>query len=145
MNVGLIACSASKKGKNNPEQKYLAQDIYLGNTFRISKEIGLKKYNCEDWWILSAEHKLLNKDKEICYYDRYLHTEPASYKKEWATTVINGLKKNFDLSKDVFYIFGGRDYYMDLLPYIHCFVFNYKSCNTINLEEPIEYVYGVRK
>ncbi len=143
--IGLIGCSATKLGKDNPTQKFKAQDIYQGNTFKISKTIGLKKFKCEDWHILSAEHNLLDKNDEIVYYDRYLAKQSVSYRKNWTQNVLQKLKEKYDLDNDVFYIFAGSDYYNGLLPYLHCFVFGYKSSNLINLDEPTEYVYGVKK
>lgn len=143
--IGLIGCSATKLGKDNPTQKFKAQDIYQGNTFKISKTIGLKKFKCEDWHILSAEHNLLDKNDEIVYYDRYLAKQSVSYRKNWIQNVLQKLKEKYDLDNDVFYIFAGSDYYNGLLPYLHCFVFGYKSSNLINLDEPTEYVYGVKK
>lgn len=140
--IGLIACSASKKGKDNPEQLFKAQDIYTGRTFLLSKNVGLKKFNCDDWDILSAEHKLLDKNKEIHYYDRYLHNEPADYKHCWVQTVIESLKAKYDLSQDVFYIFGGSDYYKGLLSYLHCYVFKFNKDRVINLNAITEYLYG---
>lgn len=143
--IGLIGCSATKLGKDNPTRKFKAQDIYQGNTFKISKTIGLKKFKCEDWHILSAEHNLLDKNDEIVYYDRYLAKQSVSYRKNWTQNVLQKLKEKYDLDNDVFYIFAGSDYYKGLLPYLHCFVFGYKNIKTINLDAPTEYVYGVKK
>ena len=143
--IGLIGCSATKLGKDNPSQKFKAQDIYQGNTFKISKTIGLEKFKCDDWHILSAEHDLLDKDKEISYYDRYLGGQSSSYKKSWAQKVLQKLREKYDLDNDVFYIFAGSDYYKGLLPDLHCVVFSYKSSNMIDLDSPTEYVYGVKK
>jgi hypothetical protein len=140
--IGLIACSCYKLGKSEPEKKFKAEDIYIGNTFRISKRIGLNKFNCDDWHILSAKFNLLEKDDEISYYDVYLARQSAAYKKSWAQSVISKLKKKYDLEHDVFYIFGGKDYYKDLLPYLHCFVFGYKNSNTIDLDNMTEFLFG---
>lgn len=142
MNIGLIGCSATKLGKDTPEKKFKAQDIYIGNTFKISKNIGLEKFHCDDWAILSAEHKLLDKNAEIFYYDRYLPKQSAVYKRDWIKTVLKQLNEKYDLQNDIFYIFAGSDYYNRLLPYLHCFVFGYKNCNTIDLENKTEYLYG---
>ena len=79
--IGLIACSCSKLGKFEPERKFKAKDIYTGNTFRLSKNIGLKKFNCNDWYILSAKYDLLDKDEEITYYDVYLTKQSSAYKR----------------------------------------------------------------
>ncbi len=144
MNIGLIGCSATKLGEDTPEKKFRAQDIYIGNSFKISKNIGLKKFNCDDWAILSAEHKLLDKNAEIVYYDRYLPKQTPAYKKEWIKTVLKQLNENYDLQNDVFYIFAGSDYYRRLIPHLHCFVFGYKNSNTIDLDNITEYCYGKR-
>ena len=143
--IGLIGCSATKLGKDNPTRRFKAQDIYQGNTFKISKTIGLKKFNCDDWHILSAKYDLLDKDDKISYYDKYLGHQSSSYKKEWTQKVLQKLKEKYDLENDVFYIFAGSDYYKGLLPHLHCFVFGYKSSNMIDLDSPTEYVYGVKK
>jgi hypothetical protein len=142
--IGLIACSCHKLGKSEPEKKFKAKDIYKGNTFCISKNIGLKRFNCDDWYILSAKYDLLDKDDEISYYDVYLARQSSAYKKAWTQSVISKLKQEYDLENDVFYIFGGSDYYRGLLPYLHCFVFGYKNCNTIDLDNMIEYVFGTK-
>ena len=142
--IGLIACSYHKLGESEPERKFKAKDIYTGNTFRISKNIGLKRFNCDDWNILSAKYNLLDKDEEIAYYDVYLAKQSSDYKKLWVQSVITKLNEKYDLKNDVFYIFGGSDYYRGLLPYLHCFVFGYKNCNTIDLDNMTEYVFGTK-
>lgn len=142
--IGLIACSCHKLGESEPERKFKAKDIYTGNSFRISKNIGLKRFNCDDWNILSAKYNLLDKDEEIAYYDVYLAKQSSDYKKLWVQSVITKLNEKYDLKNDVFYIFGGSDYYRGLLPYLHCFVFGYKNCNTIDLDNMTEYVFGIK-
>ena len=142
--IGLIACSCHKLGESEPERKFKAKDIYTGNTFRISKNIGLKRFNCDDWNILSAKYNLLDKDQEIAYYDVYLAKQSSDYKKLWVQSVITKLNEKYDLKNDVFCIFGGSDYYRALLPNLHCFVFGYKNSNTIDLDNMTEYVFGTK-
>ena len=95
--IGLIACSAHKLGKENPAQKFKAQDIYTGNTFKKSKTVGLSRFGCEDWHILSAKYGLLDKDDEISYYDMYLGHQRTTYKKARADEVITKLKENMTI------------------------------------------------
>ena len=140
--IGLLACCKRKSGKENPAQKFKAQDIYTGNTFKKSKTIGLRRFGCEDWHILSAKYGLLDKDDEISYYDMYLGCQPAAYKKAWAEKVVSRLKEKYDLTQTVFYIFGGADYYKRLLPHLHCFVFKYINSNVINFDDMTEYRFG---
>ena len=58
--IGLIACSKHKLGESEPERKFKASEIYTGHTFRIARDIGLKRFNCDDWNILSAKYNLLD-------------------------------------------------------------------------------------
>lgn len=148
-NIGLIACSSRKLGKNEPDKKFRAQDMYIGNTFKKSKNEGLVKFACEDWFILSGkmEYNLLDKDTEISYYNVYLAKQNAEYKKMWTQKIITKLKeKGFDLKNDVFYIFGGSAYYQTLVKYLcHCVVFNFICSNCIDLEQPIYYRNGKKQ
>ena len=143
--IGLLACCKRKSGKDNPAQKFKAQDIYTGNTFKKSKTVGLSRFGCEDWHILSAKYGLLDKDDEISYYDMYLGCQPAAYKKAWAEKVVSRLKEKYDLTQTVFYIFGGSDYYKGLLPHLHCFVFRYINSNAINFDDMTEYRFGEKQ
>lgn len=143
--IGLIGCSKHKLGKDCPARLFKAKDIYIGNTFKISRDFGLSKFKCEDWYILSAKYNLLDKEEKIPYYDLYLGHQSSADKNEWAQKVLSKLKEKYDLRNDVFYIFAGSDYYQKLLPYLHCVVFNYKNSNLIDLEQPTEYLFGVKK
>ena len=140
--IGLIACSSTKLGKNSPAEKYLAKDIYKGRTFILSKEEGLKKYKCEEWYILSGKYGLLDKDEYISYYNLYLGKQSTEYKKKWAEDVLNKLKSKYDLKNDIFYIFGGKSYYERLMPHLNCVVFSYKNSNCIDLNKKTEYRNG---
>jgi hypothetical protein len=141
MKIGLIACSKTKLGKDTPEKKFKAQDIYQGNTFKKSKSEGIKLYDCDDWFILSGkeDYNLLDKNEEIQYYDVDLGKENKAYKNAWAKNVESKLiKKGFNLENDIFYIFGGSSYYEPLLPFLkNCIAFKFKSSNTIQLDCPV--------
>ena len=71
--IALIACSKSKLGKDNLERKYKAKDIYTGFTFILAKTEGIKRFDLDDYYIISAKHHLLDKDDEITYYDKTLN------------------------------------------------------------------------
>lgn len=147
--IALIACSKRKLGKNTPNQSFLAQDIYQGNIFKTAKEKGLKKFACDDWFILSGkeDYNLLDKNSKIKYYDCYLGKQKIAYKKSWAEKVLTKLKqKGFNLQNDIFYIFGGKAYYEYLLPKLnHCVVFKFKSSSVIDLDKSIHYENGVKQ
>lgn len=140
--IALIACSKSKQGQNDPARKFKAQDIYTGNTFKLAKTEGIRRFGCEDFHILSSKYYLLDKDDEISYYDMYLGSQSASYKKMWAGKVISALKAKYDIENTIFYIFGGHSYYENLTPHLNCVVFGYISSSKIDLEKPTEYKNG---
>lgn len=64
-------------------------------------------YNCDDYFIISSKHHLIEKDTMITYYDKTLNNMKESEKREWSKIVLEQLKERFDLENDEFYIFGG--------------------------------------
>lgn len=143
LKIGLVACSKSKQGKDDPTKKFKAQEIYTGNSFGKSKEYCLDKANgFNEWYILSEEHELLDKNKMISYYDKYLGDLSRKERRAWAATVLDELGKKYDLQRDLFYIFGGTLYYENLSQHLNCVVFEYKGSNSINLEAPRIYTNG---
>lgn len=152
--IGLIGCSKSKLRQNDaPDKLFRAEDIYQGKTFLKSKNEGLARFGCEDFYILSAKHELLDKDKEICYYDVKLAeaTAPKTAdscetvdKKIWAGKILEQLKMKFDLAEVKFYIFAVKDYYEYLTPYLNCVVFNFEDPECIDFDNFTEYKNGRR-
>lgn len=144
MKIALLACSKSKKGKDQPEVLFCAEDIYTGNSFRKSLD-KVKKEDFDDYFIISAKHHLLKKDQMISYYDKTLYKMSAKECKEWADIVIQQLKELFNNNLDdiEFHIFGGKKYYENL--YVHlkcCVVYEYENSNSINLNQYYYYEYG---
>ena len=135
--IALIACSKRKLGADTPDKKFRAKDIYIGNSFNRSKNTGVTMYGCEDYFIISAKHHLLDKNAEIAYYDKTLNSMNKNEKKEWAEVVLKQLANKFDLVHDKFFIFGGSNYYKFLLPHLNCTVFEYENSNSILLNRPI--------
>ena len=135
MKIALIACSKTKQGADDLTKKFRADELYLGNSFKKAKNEGVKMYNCDDYFIISAEHHLIEKDKMITYYDKTLNNMREGEKKEWSLIVLKQLAERFDLENDEFYIFGGSNYYKYLFPYLNCTVFKYRNSNTVLLNE----------
>lgn len=142
MRIALIACCKKKQGAENPNFKYKAKDIYLGNSFNKAKSIGVKKYGCDDYFIISAKHYLLDKDDEISYYDKTLNKMSIKERKQWVGIVLKQLESKFNLKDDEFYIFGGGKYYQFLIPHLNCAVFEYENSNSILLDKPTFYRNG---
>lgn len=127
MKIALIGCSASKQGKDDPTKMFKAQDIYTGYNFKKSKDIGVNMFECDDFYIISALHGLLDKDDLIAYYNVSLYDEgmTADVRKQWAKKIIDELNKKFDLKNDEFYIFASDKYYEYLVKHLNCTVFKY--------------------
>ena len=53
--IALIGCCKRKQGKNEPNKLFFAKDIYIGNSFKKSKEQGIVKFECEDYFISQKE------------------------------------------------------------------------------------------
>lgn len=141
--IALLACSKSKKGKDQLEELFRADDIYTGNSFRKALD-KVRKEDFDDYFIISAKHHLLKKDQMISYYDKTLHKMSAKECKEWADIVIQQLEGLFNnLDEIEFYIFGGKKYYENLLGKLKkCTVYKYHNSNSINLSEPKHYENG---
>lgn len=141
--IALLACSKSKKGKDQLEELFRAEDIYTGNSFRKSLD-KVKREDFDDYFVISAKHHLLKKDQMISYYDKTLHKMSAKERKEWADIVIQQLEELFNnLDEIEFHIFGGKKYYENL--YVHlkcCVVYEYENSNSINLNQYYYYEYG---
>lgn len=118
--IALIGCSKSKKGKNTPNKYFLARDIYTGKNFLKSVSEGVKYFNCEDFYILSAEHGLLKKDKKICWYDKSLYEMCAAHRKQWADKILMDLRAKYDLENTEFVIFAGSLYSKYLVGHLNC-------------------------
>ena len=134
MKIALIACCKKKQGQNEPDKKFKAKNLYLGNSFKKSINQGVEKFGCDDYYIISAKHHLLDKGELVSYYDKTLSKMSVKERHEWADEVLKELGAKFDLSNDEFFIFGGTKYYENLAPHLNCTVFNYQGSNSINLD-----------
>ena len=125
--IALIGCSKSKKGKETPDVFFSAQEIYTGRNFLKSMQKGTKYFNCDDFYILSAEHGLLGKDDKIVWYDKSLYEMRASCRKRWADKVLTDLRLKYDLKNTEFVIFAGSLYAKDLVGHLNCITLRFNG------------------
>ena len=126
--VALIGCSQKKLGKNNPNAKFIAKDIYLGRNYLMSKNKGIQHFECQQhFYILSGKYGLLDSNEEISYYDTYIGKFSAKEKKQWAENVIEQLRKIFDLSNTKFVIFAGDSYSKYIKNYLNCITLKFNG------------------
>jgi hypothetical protein len=117
MKIVLISC-ASKKLKKKAKVK----NLYFSPLFKLNLKYA-KSLRADKIFVLSAKYGLLNLNEEIEPYNLTLNEMSEKEIKEWASKVLNQLKKEADLEKDEFIFLAGEKYRKFLLPDIK----NYKT------------------
>lgn len=115
-NIALISCSKIKQ-----TEKTEAQDMYLGDLFKLSLALA-KKMKMDKIYILSSEYGILNPDELIEPDSVCLMKFNKQEKVAWSEKVVNQLAKYTDLSNDHFYIFAGinyREHLLNSLTHVH--------------------------
>lgn len=84
MRIGLVGCVKSKKAVSAP-----AQDLYISALFQ-----GRRRYverTCDNWFILSAKHGLVEHDTILDSYDVSLQSLSAAERRRWSGQVLDAL------------------------------------------------------
>jgi hypothetical protein len=79
--VGLVGCVKAKRSVPAP-----ARDLYTSALFA-----GRRRYveaTCDEWWILSAEHGLVDPDTELAPYDLALKNQSPAARRVWSQVVL---------------------------------------------------------
>ena len=103
--IGLVSCVKSKLGRPAP-----ARELYTSALFRGARHF--VERTCERWFILSAQHGLVEPDQVLAPYERTLTTAPLSVRREWSHVVVAQLEERLghDLSPFVFEVHAGAAY-----------------------------------
>lgn len=108
MRLYLIGC-----GKEKKDGIHKAKDLYDSGYFKLKKEY-VERHGFQ-YYILSAEHGLLNPEKEIEKYNKQMKDLSKEDLKTWVANVVSDLSKIAD-NNGVKYIFlAGRDYWNPLI------------------------------
>lgn len=109
MNIGLVSCTKSKSAEPKPPK-----ELYMESTLFEKARRYCERFH-DDWYILSAEHGLLEPDGPIIEpYDTTLSDFSAEERREWAADVAAELRRR-NLTDESLVIHAGRDYYEPLL------------------------------
>lgn len=81
----LVSC-VSKKA----DEPAAARDLYLSPLFRLARQY-VERQEAE-WFILSAEHGLLDPNRVVAPYDRTLNRMAAPERRAWARAVAGELR-----------------------------------------------------
>jgi len=111
--IGLVSCVKTKRSE--PARP---KDLYTSPYFKKMRAYAERHH--DDWWILSAEHGLLNPDgPPIAPYDQTLSGAPIATRRAWAEDVVSALDEQGLLADDVtLVIHAGTDYYGQLVPLV---------------------------
>lgn len=86
-----------------------AKDLYKSPLWRCRRAYA-DSFGCP-WYILSAEHGLLDPDQSICPYDLSLNDLRAKDRRLWSTRVLDELKRRVpSLRKKVIEVHAGATY-----------------------------------
>ena len=105
----LIACGSKKL-----VQPARAGDLYISPLFQKSKAYA-ESLRPDAIYILSARHGLLAMDSEIAPYNITLNQMSRDAVREWATGVLEQLRRVADLQADHFTFLAGARYRRELL------------------------------
>lgn len=108
--VLLVGCVKTKRPVAAP-----ARDLYTSPLF--IKRRRYAESSGRPWYILSALHGLVHPDAELEPYDMYLPEQPATYRREWALSVVRALIADLgDLDGRTVEIHAGSSYVDPLEP-----------------------------
>lgn len=102
--VGLVSCSKSKLGEAAP-----ARELYSPSyVFRKSAEY--VEQHCDEWFVLSAKHGLVDPSDVLEPYDETLAGARKARRDEWAAEVREALKERYGGRPVKFVLMAGRAY-----------------------------------
>ncbi len=110
MRVALVSCVKSKQAVSAP-----ARDLYTSALFR-----GLRAYaerNADRWYILSAEHGLVDPSTRLAPYEKTLNRMGRADRDRWAAKVQGQLSEVLPPSAEVIVLAGER-YRERLIPFL---------------------------
>jgi len=110
--IVLISC-VSKKRLNKAKTK----ELYVSPLFKMNLAYA-KSLNPDKIFVLSAKYGLLGLEEEIEPYDLTLNQMHSEVIKEWASGVIEQLRKVADFENDNFVFLAGSRYRKFIIPHI---------------------------
>lgn len=106
--IALVSCVSQKQ--TEPME---AQALYISDWFKKASEYARRK--ADAWYILSAEHGLVEPTQVIAPYDKTLHGAPRDQQRAWAERVMTQLQRVLK-QDDYVVLLAGKDYRRDLYP-----------------------------
>lgn len=101
--VGLVACSKSKRGEDEPDREFPAEDLY--DSWLFDGRARAVKAHCEEWAIFSAKHGHVEPDDQLTWYDKRITELSPEERRDLAADVVAELPET-----DCLMILMGREY-----------------------------------
>lgn len=102
--VGLIGCVKTKRPVPT-----VAQDLYTSPLFKGQR--AFVERTCLQWFILSAQHGLVDPETVLAPYEKTLNGAPRSERRAWAKRVLDQIDARLgDLSSTIFETHAGAAY-----------------------------------
>ena len=102
--IGLVGCVKGKASSPRP-----AKDLYVSPLFK-----GRRAYverTCDEWWILSALHGLVDPDNVVAPYDLAMGDLGRSDRRVWSEAVLCDIDQRIHpAAGDTFELHAGTDY-----------------------------------
>jgi hypothetical protein len=91
MRIGLVGCAKSKVGR-----PAAARDHYTSALFRGRRSF--VESGCDRWFILSAEHGLVEPTQQLAPYDTTLTKASDAQRRAWSQRVLDALQDRLGIS-----------------------------------------------
>ncbi len=112
--IALISCT-SQKNEVSKMSQVMAKELYTSSLFKKAWHYAKDILQVDEVYILSAQHHLLNPQTYVSYYNVTLVGKKVDELKKWSKIVKQQMSDKFDLEKDTFYIFAGKNYHKYLI------------------------------
>ncbi|AHG00901.1 hypothetical protein HALLA_11995 [Halostagnicola larsenii XH-48] len=100
---GLIGCSKSKHGEDEPDREFPARDLY--DSWLFDGRVRAVEAHCDEWGIFSAEHGFVEPDDLLTWYNTKITDLEPDDRRDLAANVVDDLPET-----DQLLILMGRDY-----------------------------------
>ena len=102
--IGLVGCVKQKL-----PQPQSAKNLYRSTLFTGRRSF--VEQSCDEWWILSAEHGLVDPEDLLAPYDFTLNDATKEERRQWATRVFATIVQKIQPERgDIFEIHAGANY-----------------------------------
>lgn len=108
--VALVSCVKAKRSTAAP-----AGELYTSRLFQALR--GYAVAHADSWFVLSAEHGLLDPGQVVSPYEKALNTMRRTERVAWANRVQHQLAERLPLGAEVLMLAGER-YRVDLIPFL---------------------------